>query len=125
MNSAQFEVYPKESFLDEKLKISASGLEPYEKYTLSAFCQLEDGYPGYLSHAQYVENNVGAIDVSIMTSYGDSYVSVASVGLIWSSKSLHRDGIVSMLLRYPKKTIEILYYLYSGHISPPFDFGPS
>ena len=123
MNTVLFDVHPKESFLDKQLKIRASGLQPYEKYTLTAFCQLEDCHPGYFSYAQYVANNVGVIDVSTMTSYGGSYVGVAPMGLIWSLKSLHREGKQSLLLRDPKEPFEILYSLYSNHFSPQFDVG--
>ena len=118
---AQLEVQPKESFLDERVRIIVTKLEPYGRYTLTAFCQLSDRHPGFLSHAHYVANSDGEIDVNTMTSYGGSYCGVEPMGLIWSMQSLQLSGAQSESLRCPKEPFAIVYSLHTGHVSPPFD----
>ena len=122
MATAQLEVQPKKSFLDEQIRITANGLDPYGRYTITAFCRLENRHPGFWSHGHYVANSDGVIDVTTMASYGGSYVGVEPMGLIWSMKKLIEANEVELVsLRNPVESFDILYSLRIGHISPPFD----
>ena len=123
LKSASLEIHPKESLLDEPLKIVATGLESYERYTLTAYCQPQNGHPGFSSHGHYVANNDGVIDVGTMTSYGGTYAGIEPMGLIWSMQSLQKDEKQSFALRNPIESFEITYSLYGGHLITPVDAG--
>ena len=78
-------VKPVSSLIGDKIKIFVSGLEPRKHVTLQARIVGEKGEV-FESHAHYIADEDGGVDVCCDPSLGGSYVGVELMGLLWSMK---------------------------------------
>lgn len=83
-------VVPGHVMFDEPAAIKASGLHPGERVTIRA--ELVDGAGhDWQSHADFVADSEGAVDVSTTAPAAGSYKEVSAVGLIWSMMPRERN----------------------------------
>ena len=116
---AVISVEPKSRLVDDKVKIIVSGLEPEQHVTLEAKLIDEKGYV-FKSHAHYIADNDGEVDVGRDLCLGGSYRGVEPMGLLWSMKPEQRKE-----LRLTKKDVtkpsEVELKCFDNHISPKRD----
>ena len=74
-------IEPMSSLIDDKIKIFASGLKPRQPVTLEAKIVGEKGEV-FESHAHYISDKYGEVDVSRDSSSGGSYKGVEPMGLL-------------------------------------------
>ena len=111
-------VWPKSSLIDKITKIYVSRLKPLQKITLGAKL-LGDKGEVFESHAHYIADKHGEVDVCRDSSVGGSYSGVSPMGLLWSMKPApgQRKAIRLMKSDVTKPyTIELK--CFSDHISP-------
>ena len=77
--------WPQSSLLDKVSKIYVAGLKPLQKITPGATLVGDKG-EAFESHAQYIADRDGKVDVCRDSSFGGSYSGVDPMGLIWSMK---------------------------------------
>eukprot|EP00057_Strongylocentrotus_purpuratus_P033192 XP_790533.2 PREDICTED: acyl-coenzyme A amino acid N-acyltransferase 1 isoform X1 [Strongylocentrotus purpuratus] len=78
------QVLPKSSLNDEDLHIKAVGLRPYQRVTLKAHVFTESGRRRFESHAHYLADDKGTVEVERAPSLGGSYQGIEPMGLLWS-----------------------------------------
>ena len=117
-SAAVISVKPVSSLIDEKVRILASKLEPNQTITLEAKIVGDKGKV-FQSHAHYVADKEGEVDVCRDTSLGGSYSGVEPMGLLWSMKPEpgQRKG-VRLLKSDVTKPYVVEVKCYNGHITP-------
>ena len=109
-------VEPKSRLVDDKVEIFVSGLEPEQHVTLEAKLVDEKGYV-FKSHAHYIADNVGEVDVGRDLSLGGSYRGVEPMGLLWSMKPERRKEL-RLIKNDVTKPFEVELKCFDNHISP-------
>jgi len=116
--AANISVSPRSSLMDRKVKILISGLEPGQHVTLHASVA-GDAKEVFESHAYYIANKEGKIDISQDMSCGGSYSGTEEMGFLWSMTQApgQRKG-----LRLMKKDVTKPYIIklncLDGHLTP-------
>ena len=91
---------PISSLVDSMTKIIVAGLKPLQKITLGASI-IGDGGEIFQSHAHYIADKHGGVDVYRDLSLGGSYSGVEPMGLLWScllyTSPSPRDGLLSRM----------------------------
>ena len=87
-------LYPKSSLIDKITKINVSRLKPLQNITLRAQIVGDKGET-FESHAHFIADKDGEVDVCRDPSLGGSYRGVSAMGLLWSMKPApgQRKGI--------------------------------
>ena len=80
-----FSVWPKSSLIDDITTICVSKLDPLQKVTLAAKVVGDNGGV-FESHAHFIADEHGQVDVGRDPSVGGSYSGVSAMGLLWSMK---------------------------------------
>ena len=85
---------PRSSLIDKVTKIHVARLKPLQKITLGAKVFGDRGEV-FESHAHYIADKHGEVDVCRDSSVGGSYSGVSPMGLLWSMKPApgQRKGI--------------------------------
>lgn len=115
-------VQPTESMCDRPLKVKVTGLIPHVSYTLTATCRPQSDVTSalFMSHAHYISNGEGHIDVGTMASLAGTYTGIEPMGLVWSMEPTHdAQGKIpgsTFQLHQPAATFKIDFAVYSGHI---------
>ena len=111
-------IEPMSSLIDDKIKIFASGLKPRQPVTLEAKIVGEKGEV-FESHAHYISDKYGEVDVSRDSSSGGSYKGVEPMGLLWSMTVApgQKRGL-RLMKRDVTKPYNVMVKCYDGHISP-------
>ena len=111
-------VWPKSSLIDKIAKIYVSRLNPLQKITLGAKLAGDKGQV-FESHAHYIADKHGELDVCRDSSVGGSYSGVSPMGLLWSMKpaSGQRKGI-RLMKSDVTKPYNIVLNCFDGHITP-------
>ena len=111
-------VQPVSSLIDEKVRIIASGLRPQQNITLQTRII---GYKGevFESHAHFIADKDGEVDVCRESSLGGSYSGVSPMGLLWSMKPApgQRKGI-RLMKSDVTKPYNIVLNCFDGHVIP-------
>ena len=107
---------PKSRLVDDKVNIIVSGLEPTQNVTLEAKLVDEKGHV-FKSHAHYIANNDGEVDVGRDLSLGGSYRGVEPKGLLWSMKPGQRKEL-RLIKKDVTKPFEVELKCFDNHISP-------
>ena len=117
-SAAVISVKPVSSLIDDKVIILASKLEPNQTVTLEARIVGDKGEV-FESHAHYVADNEGEVDVCSDKSLGGSYNGVEPMGLLWSMKPApgQRKG-VRLLKSDVTKPYVVEVTCYDGHVTP-------
>nr|XP_002129181.1 bile acid-CoA:amino acid N-acyltransferase isoform X2 [Ciona intestinalis] len=88
---AEIHVDKKNSLSDEKVKISVTGLNPFQKVTLHSYATIDNG-SCFDCVVIYQADGNGRIDVSSSEACGGFYSGVEEMGLFWGMKqSLHNE----------------------------------
>ena len=112
---------PKFSLVDKITKINVARLKPLQKITLTAKVVGDKGEV-FESHAHYIADKDGKVDVCRNSSLGGSYSGVEPMGLLWSMKQApgQRKG-----LRLMKKDVTKPYNVeikcFDDHIICPIE----
>ena len=111
-------VQPVSSLIDEKVRIIASGLRPQQNITLQTRII---GYKGevFESHAHFIADKDGEVDVCRESSLGGSYSGVSPMGLLWSMKPApgQRKGI-RLMKSDVTKPYNIVLNCFDDHVTP-------
>ena len=111
-------VQPVSSLIDEKVRIIASGLRPQQNITLQTRII---GYKGevFESHAHFIADKDGEVDVCRESSLGGSYSGVSPMGLLWSMKPApgQRKGI-RLMKSDVTKPYNIVLNCFDNHVTP-------
>ncbi|KAJ7380863.1 acyl-coenzyme A thioesterase [Desmophyllum pertusum] len=78
-------LWPKASLIDKITKINVSRLKSLQTITLGAKI-VDDKGKVFQSHAHYIADKDGEVDVCRDSSLGGSYSGVSPMGLLWSMK---------------------------------------
>ena len=111
-------VWPTSSLIDKITNINVNQLQPLQKVTLGASLVGDKGEV-FESHAHYIADKDGEVDVCRDSSLGGSYSGVEPTGLIWSMKPAvgQRKGI-----RLSKRDVTTPYNVvlncFDGHVTP-------
>lgn len=122
---ANLVVSPSVGLADQPLTIVSTGLLPRAKYTLVARMLMES--VTCQSHAHYVADVDGMIDVGTMTSLGGSYFGIEPMGLVWFLEPQVADGSDAELKRRFKyqmrsySVCHIEFFVYADHVTPKPD----
>ena len=111
-------VEPSSSLIDEKVEIFVRGLTDGQKITLRATV-VGDKSEVFESHAHYIADKHGEVDVCRDSSVGGSYSGVSPMGLLWSMKPApgQRKGI-RLMKSDVTKPYNIVLNCFDGHITP-------
>lgn len=111
-------VEPSSSLIDDKVEILVSGLEPKQTVTLEARIVGEKGEV-FESHAHFVADQDGEVDVGRDSSVGGSYRGVEAMGLLWSMKAApgQKKGL-RLIKRDVTKPFDVELKCFDDHISP-------
>ena len=118
MNDSVISVEPSSSLIDEKVKILVFGLSVNQKITLRARVIGDKGQV-FESHAHYIADKHGEVDVCRDSSVGGSYSGVSPMGLLWSMKPApgQRKGI-RLMKSDVTKPYNIVLNSFDGHVTP-------
>ena len=118
MASSIVRVEPASSLIDDKVRIFVSKLEPKQTVTLEAKIVGDKGEV-FVSHAHYIADKDGKVDVSRDSSLGGSYSGVEPMGLLWSMKPApgQRKGL-RLLKRDVTKPYNVVLNSFDGHVTP-------
>ena len=113
-----FTFNPNSSLVDTKTEISVTRLSPLQKITLEAKLIGDQGEL-FESHAHYIADKDGKVDVFCDSSLGGSYSGVEPMGLLWSMKQApgQRTGI-RLMKRDVTKPYDITVNCFDGHVTP-------
>ena len=108
---------PKSSLIDKITKIHVTRLKPLQKITLKAKIVGDQG-DVFESHAHFIADKDGEVDVCRDSSLGGSYSGVSPMGLLWSMKPApgQRKGIPLMKLDVTKP-YNVELKCFDDHIS--------
>ncbi|XP_078367149.1 bile acid-CoA:amino acid N-acyltransferase-like [Oculina patagonica] len=109
---------PKSSLIDKITKIHVARLKPLQRITLRAKI-VGDQNEVYASHAHYIADKDGEVDVCRDSSLGGSYSGVSPMGLLWSMKPApgQRKGI-RLMKSDVTKPYNVELKCFDDHISP-------
>ena len=113
-----FNLWPRTSLIDKITKINVALLKSGQKVTLGANLVGDSGEV-FESHAHYIADKDGEVDVCRDSSLGGSYSGVEPMGLIWSMKPAagQRKGI-RLFKRDVTKPYNIVLNCFDGHVTP-------
>ena len=111
-------VQPVSSLIDDKVRITASGLRPKQNITLQARIVGDKGEV-FESHAHFIADKDGEVDVCRDSSLGGSYSGISPMGLLWSMKPApgQRKGI-RLMKSDVTKPYNIVLNCFDGHVTP-------
>ncbi|KAL9979728.1 hypothetical protein ACROYT_G017435 [Oculina patagonica] len=117
MAASRISVQPISSLIDDKVNILVSGLAPKQTVTLEAKL-LSDKGELFQSHAHYIADKDGEVDVCRDSSLGGSYSGVSPMGLLWSMKPApgQRKGI-RLMKSDVTKPYNIVLNCFDGHVT--------
>ena len=109
---------PKSSLIDKKTKINVSRLKPLQNVTLGAQVVGDKGEI-FQSHAYFIADKDGEVDVCRDSSLGGSYRGVSPMGLLWSMKQApgQRKGI-KLMKSDVTKPYNIVLNCFDDHVTP-------
>ena len=109
---------PKSSLIDKITKISVSRLKPLQNITLGAKVVGDKGEV-FESHAYFIADKDGEVDVCRDSSLGGSYSGVSPMGLLWSMKPApgQRKGI-RLMKSDVTKPFNIVLNCFDDHVTP-------
>ncbi|KAL9979721.1 hypothetical protein ACROYT_G017424 [Oculina patagonica] len=109
---------PRSSVIDKITKINVSRLKPLQKITLGAEIVGDKGEV-FESHAHFIADKDGEVDVCRDSSLGGSYSGVSPMGLLWSMKPApgQRKGI-RLMKSDVTKPYNIALNCLNGHVTP-------
>ena len=110
-------LYPTSSLIDKITRINVSRLKPLQKISLGAMIVGDKGQV-FQSHAHYIADKDGKVDVCRDSSLGGSYNGVSPMGLLWSMKPApgQRKG-VRMMKSDVTKPYNIFLNCFDGHLT--------
>ncbi|KAL9979732.1 hypothetical protein ACROYT_G017439 [Oculina patagonica] len=109
---------PWSSLIDKITKINVSRLKPLQKITLAAGIVGDKGEV-FESHAHYIANKDGEVDVCRDSSLGGSYSGVSPMGLLWSMKPAPGQRKGTRLMKSDvTKPYNIVLNCFDGHVTP-------
>ena len=108
----QLQVTPQRSLVDEPLRIEMSGLRPGQHVRLAAQ-QFDDDRRAWRSHAEFVADSHGSVDVAGQAPVAGSYDGVAPMGLIWSMALPPDEPRLSAFTRRQPTPVEIEFTIDS------------
>ena len=113
-----FNVRPKSSLIDKITKINVSRLDPLQNITLAAQIVGDKGET-FESHAHFIADKDGEVDVCRDSSVGGSYSGVSPMGLLWSMKPApgQRKGI-RLMKSDVTKPYNIVLNCFNDHVIP-------
>ena len=111
-------VQPVSSLIDDKVRIIASGLQPKQNITLEARLVGDKGEI-FESHAHFITDKDGEVDICRDSCLGGSYRGVSAMGLLWSMKPApgQRKGI-RLMKSDVTKPYNIVLNCFDDHITP-------
>ena len=111
-------LWPRASLIDKITRINVSRLTPLQKITLGAKIVGDKGEV-FQSHAHYIADKDGEVDVRRDSSLGGSYSGVSPMGLLWSMKPApgQRKGI-RLMKSDVTKPYNIVVSCFDGHVTP-------
>ena len=111
-------VEPLSSLIDDKVRIRASGLQPEQNVTLEARIVGDKGEV-FESHAHFIADKDGEVDVCRDSPLGGSYSGVSPMGLLWSMKPApgQRKGI-RLMKSDVTKPYNIVLNCFNDHVIP-------
>ena len=106
------------SLVDKITKINVFRLKSLQKITLGARVVGDRGQV-FESHAHYIADKHGEVDVCRDSSVGGSYSGVSPMGLLWSMKPApgQRKGI-RLMKSDVTKPYNIILNCFDGHVTP-------
>ena len=109
---------PRSSLIDKITKIYVSRLKPLQNITLGAQIFGDRGET-FESHAHFIADKDGEVDVCRDSSLGGSYRGVSAMGLLWSMKPApgQRKGI-RLMKSDLTKPYNIVLNCFDGHVTP-------
>ena len=109
---------PKSSLIDKLTRINVSRLKPLQNITLGAKVVGDKGET-FESHAYFIADKDGEVDVCRDSSLGGSYCGVSPMGLLWSMKPApgQRKGI-RLMKSDVTKPYNIVLNCFDGHVTP-------
>ncbi|XP_020618542.1 bile acid-CoA:amino acid N-acyltransferase-like [Orbicella faveolata] len=109
---------PKSSLIDKITKINVSQLKPLQNITLGAQIVGDKGET-FESHAYFIADKDGEVDVCRDSSLGGSYSGVSPMGLLWSMKPApgQRKGI-RLMKSDVTKPYNIVLNCFDDHVTP-------
>ena len=109
---------PKSSLIDKITKINVSQLKPLQNITLGAKVVGDKGEV-FKSHAYFIADKNGEVDVCRDSSLGGSYSGVSPMGLLWSMKPApgQRKGI-RLMKSDVTKPYNIVLSCFDDHVTP-------
>ena len=113
-----FNLRPKTSLIDTITNIAVARLNPGQKVTLGANIVGDTGEV-FESHAHYIADKDGGVDVCNDSSLGGSYTGVEPMGLLWSMKPAPRQKKgLRLFKRDVTKPYNVALSCFDGHITP-------
>ena len=111
-------LYPTSSLIDPITQINVSRLQPLQNITLEARIVGEKGET-FESHAHFIADKDGEVDVCRDSSFGGSYRGVSAMGLLWSMKPApgQRKGI-RLMKSDVTKPYDIVLNCFDDHVTP-------
>ena len=108
----------KSSLIDKITKINVSRLKPLQNITLGAKVVGDKGET-FESHAYFIADKNGEVDVCRDSSLGGSYRGVSPMGLLWSMKPApgQRKGI-KLMKSNVTKPYNIVLSCFDDHVAP-------
>ena len=109
---------PRSSLVDKITKINVSRLKPLQNITLGAEIVGDKGIV-FESHAHFIADKDGEVDVCRDSSLGGSYSGVSPMGLLWSMKPApgQRKGI-RLMKSDVTKPYNIVLNCFDDHVTP-------
>jgi hypothetical protein len=117
-----------QSMQDCSWRLSARALKPRHPYTLAASCKPSAKSRLFISHAHYISDDDGMIDVCQSHSVGGTYEGIEPMGLLWSlqASGLNNDAL-DPYQRHTTKVVfvkhdvttplDVALTLHEGHVS--------
>jgi len=111
-------VQPISSLIDDKVRIIASGLQPKQNITLETRLVGDKGNV-FESHAHFIADKDGEVDVCRDSSLGGSYSGVSPMGLLWSMKLAPGQRKGTRLMKSDvTKPYNIVLNCFDDHVTP-------
>lgn len=83
--SPQFLIFPKEPLLEDVISIQVTGFNPHDKVTIQATL-IDEIHRKWQSHAAFLADNSGKIDLTSQAPLEGSYAGVDPMGIFWSMR---------------------------------------
>ncbi|PFX11616.1 acyl-coenzyme A thioesterase 3-like, partial [Stylophora pistillata] len=111
-------LWPKFSLIDKITKIKVSRLKSLQRITLGAGVVGDSGQV-FESHAHFIADKHGQVDVCRHPSVGGSYSGVSAMGLLWSMlPALGQRKGIRLVKSDVTKPYNFTLNCFDGHISP-------